>query len=216
MFALLRFACDQCGKTLKAPPGLAGKKCKCPRCGDVLVIQPGTQPAPVKEEVAVPCVIKTSSRLLSVLEGLIGPIPYGFAALARWHKSNTHALRFVASVLCACRGKRAANRETDLAQRMGCIALRDRRLHLFDFGTHEGDVRVLESHLSNLVRLGLTPSVLSAPLSSLAITRTAGVACKSVRVTGALELSLYPGVGDDFPAPLWLALAGSESQRQIV
>jgi hypothetical protein len=180
------------------------------------VTQRDTQSEPSKEKDAVPCVIKTSSRLLSVLEGLIGPIPYGFAALARWHRSNSHALSFVASVLGACRGKRSANRDTDLAQRMGCIAVRDRRLHLFDFGANEGDVRVLENHLSDLVRHGLTPSVLSAPLSSLGIQTTVGAAGKSVAVTGALELTLYPGVGDDFPPALGLTLARCEPQRQIV
>jgi phage FluMu protein Com len=42
---VVKLKCGGCGKIVKAPPSLAGKKVKCPRCDSVFVV-PGKAPAP--------------------------------------------------------------------------------------------------------------------------------------------------------------------------
>lgn len=39
---MIRFPCNICGKKLKAPPNAIGRRCKCPRCGTSVTIQPET------------------------------------------------------------------------------------------------------------------------------------------------------------------------------
>lgn len=56
MSAMIEFACE-CGEPLAAAPEHAGKRVKCPRCGDLLAVPSGDaepEPAPRPKKMAVP------------------------------------------------------------------------------------------------------------------------------------------------------------------
>jgi phage FluMu protein Com len=203
MSALLQFVCHGCCKNLRAPTGLVGKSVKCPRCAMVIVVpaaEPTSAPTSPSKSAHPPAAIKSNSKLLSVLEGLIGPVPYGSAAVAHWQLSKQSRRGIMASVLGAFRRRRAS------MQRVGCIAVKCGFLHLFDFGDKPADARISESHLFDLVRQGAVPSITSTPLSSLFIKKSFGFSSKVAIVTGQLHLQVHPGFGDDFPGSLWTAL----------
>lgn len=42
----IEFSCSQCGRQLRAPENAAGRKCRCPDCGDVATV-PGAEPPPL-------------------------------------------------------------------------------------------------------------------------------------------------------------------------
>lgn len=66
----IEVTCAQCGKTLKAPDGLAGKKAKCPGCSTVLIV-----PEPAEEIVdaevieSTPLQANPSPSLAGLLDG---------------------------------------------------------------------------------------------------------------------------------------------------
>jgi hypothetical protein len=97
-----------------------------------------------------------------------------------------------------------------MKQRVGCIALRDEYVHLLDFGCGGDNDRAFERHLFDLVRHGIAPVVLSSPRSLLAIKALNEGSCQALLLTGALQKCVYPGIGSEFPAPLWAALSPLE------
>jgi hypothetical protein len=129
-------------------------------------------------------------------------------AIARWHGTNGNHAGFFRSIIGALGRKTIHHPETK--QRVGCIAVKEQRLHLFDFGAEPGDIPALEGYLFDLVRHGVTPSLVSKPLSSLVIKRSPGFSCKAAVVSGALRLHVFPGKGDDFPGSIWTALSPSD------
>ena len=59
---MTRFLCEGCGKTIKAPDEYAGRKCKCPRCEEIMII-PVTRPVdPVEESELVPARVTSMSE----------------------------------------------------------------------------------------------------------------------------------------------------------
>jgi hypothetical protein len=154
--------------------------------------------------------MRGGSRVLSVLESLIGPVPYGFAAWARWHGTDGGLTGIVRRGLGAIGlgGQPAPSSGTK--QRAGCIAVRGDYVYFFDFcggGDNDGD---FERYLFDLVRHGIVPTVLSSPRSSLTVTTVTDGSCQVLLLSGALQMCVYPGIGNAFPAPLWTALSPVE------
>jgi hypothetical protein len=153
--------------------------------------------------------MRGGSRVLSVLESLIGPVPFGMAAWARWHDSNAGLTGIVRRSLGAL-GLGGKPLASGRKQRIGCIALRDEFVHLLDFGCSGDNDRAFERHLFDLVRHGIAPVVLSSPKSSLCVKALNERSCQALSLTGALQMCVYPGIGSEFPAPLWTALSPLE------
>jgi hypothetical protein len=129
-------------------------------------------------------------------------------AIARWHGSNDNHAGLLRSIISSLGGK--ATQTVEAKQHVGCIAVKDERLHLFDFGVKPADQPALEGYLFDLVRHGAIPAMVSKPLSSLVIKRSVGFSSKAAVVSGALQLHVFPGTGDDFSGALWSALSPSD------
>jgi hypothetical protein len=202
MTALLRFACQQCAKPLRAPNGLVGKSVKCPRCSSAVVVHSIETTAGT----ALPSrssAVAANSKLMSVLDGLIGPIPYGLAALAHWELPNGPHRSVIKSLFGFL------VREQSKVHRVGCIAVKCQFLHLLDFGCKTADGQIDECQLFDHVRKGIAPKIISKPISTLTVKKASSFSSKVAVLSGALQLHVHPGVGDDFPTSLWAALCKS-------
>ena len=198
MSALVRFACRQCGKKLKAPASLVGKPCRCTRCGDrfkIRVRKATGHRMGLAPTVPVPSAITSDSNVLWVVESLIGRVPFDLAAVACWHRPR-NTVQPASDMPIG----------PQIRLHVGCIAVRERRLHFFDFGHALGDADVLESHLSERVRRGVIPAINSIPLSALVVQRFSYGPCMAIVLSGTVRLCIYPASGDEFPSRLWTAL----------
>jgi hypothetical protein len=209
---LLRLTCRRCGKPLKASGDLAGRPGKCPRCGEVFVVPARDAASGVANRLGmgdrngVPSAVRAGSRVLSVLESLIGPVPYGMAAWARWHESSAGRTGIVRRGLGAL-GLGGPSEESETNQHLGCIALRDESLYLLDFGCGRCEDAAFERYLFDLVRHGIAPAVVTSPRSLLTVRILLETSRKAILLCGALRLCVYPGIGSAFPAPLLSALS---------
>jgi len=201
MSAIVRFACHRCGKALRAPNGLVGKSARCPACTSAVVVR-SVETSASKAGFALPtAAVASSSRLLSVLESLIGPVPNGLAATAQWQLSQNHRSRLIGSFFGFF------GQERTKVQRAGCIAVKSQFLHLLDFGCKTAGVQIDECHLFDRVLRGAAPTIISKPLSSLTVKKASSFSSKVIVLSGALQVHIYPGAGDDFPGSLWAALS---------
>ena len=211
----LRLTCRRCGKPLKAAGDLAGRPGKCPRCGEVFVVP--TRGAVIglahrlctTEQNGAPSAVRAGSRVLSVLESLIGPVPCGMAAWARWHDSGGGRAGIVRRSLGAI-GLGGQADVTGANQHLGCIALRDETIYLLDFGRGRCEDAVFERYLFDLVRHGTTPAVVSSPKALVTVQSLTKGPCKALLLSGTLQLCVYPGIGNAFPAPLLTVLSPKE------
>jgi hypothetical protein len=211
---LVRLACRRCGKPLKASSDLAGRPGKCPRCGEVFVVPTHAAATGLEHRLGstdrngVLSAVRSGSRILSVLESLVGHVPYGMAAWARWHDSGGGRTGIVRWSLGAI-GLSGQSEASGTRQHVGCIAVRDESVYFLDFGCG-GDEAAFERHLFDLVRHGIVPTVLSSPRSSLTVKALNDGPCQALLLYGALQMRVYPGIGSAFPAPLLTALAPVE------
>jgi uncharacterized membrane protein YdbT with pleckstrin-like domain len=78
---MIRLNCDNCERPLDVPEELAGKKFKCPHCGDVNVVPVAAMPAPAPAMPPPPIQGPQEERVLKVRQAMFRARPLTFLGL---------------------------------------------------------------------------------------------------------------------------------------